>query len=199
MITVKTLTKPNQPSIFLGIEKDREVYIRSLDFKDGIEVDLDLVFSSVVLRHRKILKEIFNSTNQNHLDSAAKKLQIEDLFDVNTETSLVCDSEHLVSSCDLEDFLLFYLSKDQKWMIVGNYDILQIPEPKPFVDVLKNHYEFYYPNEVTEFCFKDPKDIKRVYLVEEHNGMEDFHIESLFIESDVVEHVYVPLKSTQAA
>lgn len=188
-----------QPTILIGMEKDKEVQAVCLNFVEGINVDLDLILGSVIMRHRQITKCIFNSNNIISTRKAALSLEIDELYTLDVENRICCDTKNLNGALS-SDTLLFYLSKDSVWKVLGHYDVLALDEALPVLDVYKRYYSLYYPQAVAEFAFKDPKQPLRVYQVEERDGFEDFFCEPLFIESDIVEHVYVPLpKSSEVA
>lgn len=178
-------------NILIGMEKDKTVYAAELKFKPGINVDLDLIMASVIMRPRQVVKNLFNSNSLKNVQRAAKLMEIEDLFELDFSGRMSAETKNLKNLKD--DLLVFYFSEDMKWMMVGNCDVLKVDHPTPAEQVYKGYYESYYPPEVVEFAFKDPNEIKRVYQVDEKDGFEDFLFEPLFKESDVVEHIYVPL------
>lgn len=180
-------------AVFVGMQKNNRVHLRSLIFNPEIPLTLDLIFASVVMRHRQVVKGLFNSSNHDDIIKAAGPMQIEGLFEIDTTEAFVCSIENIHKSIRGET-IFFFLNQDGVWVMNGYCDNLGIDTPVPVTNVFKSYYKLFYPQEVLDFAFKDPKEPKRVYQVEEYDGVEDFLFESLFQESDIIEHVVVEIK-----
>lgn len=183
-------------AVFVGMQKNNQVHLRSLIFNPEIPLTLDLIFASVVMRHRQVVKGLFNSSNHDHIVKAAGPMQIEGLFEINTTEIFACSLDNVHKSIRGEE-IIFFLNQDGVWVMSGYCDNLGIDTPVPVANVFKSYYKLFYPQEVLDFAFKDPKEPKRVYQVEEYDGVEDFLFEPLFQESDIIEHVVVAIKSEE--
>lgn len=191
MTAITKYLSPNKPSVFLGMDKGKTVNVCHIGFVESAEVDLDLILASVKMRHRKVLKGVFNSSNKSVIRESAELLEIEDLTKLDTETIMACKTEDLCESMP-KNTLLFFLSQDQEWLVVGHCDVFALSSPIPAVTAFKKYYEAYYPKEVVEYAFRDPNCVKRVYDVEEANNTTDYFFEPLFVDSDVIEHLILP-------
>lgn len=180
-------------NVFFGMQKDNRVHVRNLKFNPEIPLTLDLVLGSVVMRHRQIVKGLFNSCNHENTVKAAIPMQIEGLFEIDTTEHFSCHIDHVHKNLQGET-LVFFLNLDGVWMMNGVCDELSIGRPIPVTKVFESYYRSHYPQEVVNFAFKDPKEPKRVYQVEEYDGVEDFLFEPLFQESDIIDHVVVAIK-----
>lgn len=185
-----TDNQTNEIGVFIGMQKGNRVHVRQLVFNPDIPLTLDLILASVVMRHRQVVKGLFNSTNRSDIAKAAKSMEIDGLFEISTSGCFPCHMDH-IHECLAGEGLIFFLNQDGVWMMNGYCDTLSIDKPVPVVDVFKAYYKSYYPPEVLDFAFKDPKEPKRVYQVDEYDGVEDFLFEPLFLDSDIIEHVVV--------
>lgn len=190
--------KDGKPTIFVGMEKNNSIHINHLVFEESVDLDLDLVLASIVMRHRQITKHVFNTSDLEERRKAAVALEIEGLFKLDTQTNLSCPTKHIGDSLP-SNMLVFYLASDSIWKVVGFYDILALQASIPVVELYKRYYALHYPKVVSEYAFTNPKDIKRVYQVDQLDDGEDFLFESLFIESDIVDHVFSPTPQLESA
>lgn len=184
-------------AVFVGMQKNNRVHVRSLIFNPEIPLTLDLIFASVVMRHRQIVKGLFNTSNYDEIVEAAKPMQIEGLYKIDSTEHYSCLIENIHKSIQGET-LIFFLNQDGVWMMNGYCDTLSIEVPAPVIDVFRAYYKSYYPQEVLDFAFKDPKQPKRVYQVDEYDGKEDFLFEPIFQESDIIEHVVVEIRPNES-
>lgn len=190
--------KDGLPSIFIGIEKNNAVHINHLEFCEGVDLNLDLILASVVMRHRQITKHVFNTSSLATKRKAAEALEIEDLFKLDLENNLSCETKFVGIGLP-RNMLVFFLGMDSIWKVVGHYDILALEVPIPAVELYKHYYALHYPKAVSEYAFADPKNIKRVYQVDETEDGEDFLFEPLFTHSDIIDHVLCPSKPLDIA
>lgn len=185
--------------VWIGYQKNSNIHIQFLEFSIPLKKDvqsIEEIFASIILRGRDITKNVFNSIHSSNSPKeffdACKPLSLEGSYRF-TDYCYNLEERH-VKIVPL-NAIVFYLDSQTTWRVVANLPDLQVKSPTPFINILKQNYKDFYPKEVYDFAFADPKNPLRVYTVEEKDGQEIFHFELLFKNDDEDKILKLPLTS----
>lgn len=197
VLKIPDFLESDSVDVWIGYQKKSNIHLRFLEFSTPLKKDgqsIEEIFAAIILRCRDITKNVFNSIHssnspEEYID-ACKPLSLEGSYQF-TDQYYDLD-ERQVKIVPLNT-IVFYLDSQTTWRVVANLPDLQVKTPTPFINILKQNYKDFYPQEVYDFAFADPKNPLRVYTVEEKNGHEIFHFELLFKNDDEDKILKLPL------
>lgn len=182
--------------VFVGMIQNGMLKMRWLAYDTPVKT-FDDVLSTIILRGRPRIKAATSLyRNKKEAEEASAGMSLEGVYHIDVNNYLEC-SKNTWNSNVPPNVIIFFLDEKSQWQMFSSCAEYLIETPKLVKSVYKDYYTEFYPKQVVDFAFADPKDIKRVYDFEEVDDHEDYFMESLFIDSDVTEHVYVPIAEPQ--
>lgn len=185
-------------TVYVGLQRDNFITLRKVVFAKQ-DLDMDFVLASVILRGRKQVKDVVTEArDENHLAKLCSAMELEDVFKYSPTHYITTELSNLFESIN-DNVVVLFLDEKTKWHMVSNVKDFVYKKPTLITEVYKQYYKAFYPAEILNKAFSNPKDILRVYDYYEDEEGEHYLMESLFSDSTVIEHVTLPIQIAESA
>lgn len=182
--------------VYVGLQKGCFVQIKRVLFEESIR-SYDDVIARVITRGRSVVKSVFQaSLNDSYYQSLMEKMILKDSYSLSVKSHSAMESKIFMEMP--ENCMVFYLDSKTKWRLLAKLHDLTISIPTTFESFLFDYYKNYYPAEVVQYAFADPKLIKRVYATEQIEAGEKFYFEPLFFDSADEDFIVIANKANNS-